>query len=308
MTAVVFWLGVVILLNAWLSDATRIREQKFSGAAETPQDELDLVPKETSSYPLRPLVDMLVAPMTKEAFQISTAGHRVVRRRTSSLDRKLQPRMGLDWGLQSGKPPEEVRQRLRKLTPDFLWTMNLQIAPLDLPDDSTCEPANINVKLRFKEEPRNEPPGGKMLLESCTYAGKDEPVIRLGEYRWELGENAGEFKDGIWIWGFWDEPLYPYMLFTLDLVKELQCDGYIIPAGPLVCQIGHRRRDGGVLLGRGKVDQNVNTRMADFIDLRDYGFDQDGVDVKVQCGIITAMDTYAITPKAIIRVPWKEEP
>jgi hypothetical protein len=55
-------------------------------------------------------------------------------------------------------------------------------------------------------------------------------------------------KDGLWVWGLFKEPLYPFLLFQLE-VRDIplasagiaEGDKRIIPAGKLYAKVAHRR-------------------------------------------------------------------
>ena len=57
-------------------------------------------------------------------------------------------------------------------------------------------------------------------------------------------QDPNERKAGLWIWGLFEEPLYPYMLLSFDVNRvEVREGGYHVPAGKLFgemrCVISH---------------------------------------------------------------------
>ena len=64
-----------------------------------------------------------------------------------------------------------------------------------------------------------EPPQGKLSVDSCLPEGS----LRLGEQpaQWSLSEDPEDRKDSLWIWGLFSDPLYPFLLFQLDLAAPV---------------------------------------------------------------------------------------
>lgn len=73
--------------------------------------------------------------------------------------------------------------------------------------------------------------------------------LAVSNSRWKLSEDPDDPKDGLWIWGLFKEPLYPFMLLQME-TKELalpssSSDGEdnadSIPALKLYARINHVR-------------------------------------------------------------------
>ena len=56
-------------------------------------------------------------------------------------------------------------------------------------------------------------------MDSCLPEGS----LRLGEQpaQWSLSEDPEDRKDSLWIWGLFSDPLYPFLLFQLDLAAPV---------------------------------------------------------------------------------------
>jgi hypothetical protein len=115
------------------------------------------------------------------------------------------------------------------------------------------------VEGSFIEEDGYEPPQGYFQpLTPAATAIHDENVnsssttlststLEIINSRWKLSEDPDDPKDGLWIWGLFKEPLYPYMLLqmeTRELVLSSSKDGLnddSIPPLKLYAQISHIR-------------------------------------------------------------------
>ena len=104
---------------------------------------------------------------------------------------------------------------------------------------------------QFREEEGYEPPQGIFVPQT---AEKDDTVtrrsMRIAQSRWKLSEDPNDRKDGLWVWGLFKEPQYPYMLFSFEtfpiLWNEATQDS--IPSLQLYVQLNHtRNRDTGAV-------------------------------------------------------------
>jgi len=171
---------------------------------------------------------------------------------------------------------------LRALTPDCTWKVKLD---LKAPDSAST--ITVTANLRFAEDQGYEPPQGFVRVESCV----PDETLALGEQkvRWALSEDPEDRKDSLWIWGLFSEPLYPFILFEMELVAPLAFpeEGVAIPAGPLYFQVDHRRKDGQVQLGEGSVTyKQVSEQNADLVGLSQFSYAE-----PVPCGKIRFLDT-----------------
>ena len=109
-----------------------------------------------------------------------------------------------------------------------------------------------------------EPPQGtvSLTLGNTTHAG-----------RWLLSEDPEERKDGLWIWGLFKEPLYPFLLMTMPSEALGLPEG-----GQLYSQIDHKCRpdDDMALLSRGTVAvRRVGRIQADLAGLSESQYNDD---------------------------------
>lgn len=93
----------------------------------------------------------------------------------------------------------------------------------------------------------------------------DGPIVRILSSRWQLSEDPNDRKDGLWIWGLFKEPLYPYMLLRLDTDSIPLSSGDSIKPLQLYAQINHKRDAnlGVVLDGADLKIRQVETIQAD---------------------------------------------
>lgn len=125
-----------------------------------------------------------------------------------------------------------------------------------------------------------------MYVENCVPEGS----LKLGKQkaRWLLSEDPEDRKDSLWIWGLFSEPLYPFILFELELSSKIEiAEGVSIPEGSLFFQVDHRRKDGAVQLGEGKATYKITEKLsADIIGLSDFSYGE-----PIPCGTIRFLDT-----------------
>lgn len=93
----------------------------------------------------------------------------------------------------------------------------------------------VSVTAKFVVDEGYEPPQGVLQIVS------DESGVfaKGGLNRWTLEEDPNERKAGLWIWGLFEEPLYPYLLLSMDVNRlEVAEGGYHIPEGKLYAEVG----------------------------------------------------------------------
>jgi hypothetical protein len=115
------------------------------------------------------------------------------------------------------------------------------------------------VNCRFVEEEGYEPPQG--AVEVVPSSGGNDKLSFSKSY-WKLSEDPNDRKDGLWVWGLFKEPLYPFMLLQIetngmslldsqqgDSTDQDPSDNQIAPM-QLYAQLNHGRdKERGVLLG-----------------------------------------------------------
>jgi hypothetical protein len=128
-------------------------------------------------------------------------------------------------------------------TPFWSGTLFLKISGCD----------DVALRAEFVELSGYEPPQGTIQIDAC-------PAFREGgRTRWLLSEDPDDVRDGLWIWGLFKEPLYPFILFELELDAGCRLpDGSELPGGVYYFQGDHVREDGvGSALSSGKICRRV---------------------------------------------------
>ena len=132
-----------------------------------------------------------------------------------------------------------------------LWRLNFKLKKVGQND------VDFYLRVRFIEQRGYEPPQGKIFIEDDTSG-----VIRVDDNGysgiWTLSEDKDDRKDGLWIWGLFEEPKYPYLYFNMDLYnttilpsgeEEPIFKGEGIPNGRLYMRCSHTRdKNRGVIL------------------------------------------------------------
>ena len=76
------------------------------------------------------------------------------------------------------------------------------------------------ARVRFVEDRNYEPPQGRIFVED-DFNG----LIKVDEKgyagSWTLSEDKDDRKDGLWIWGLFQEPKYPFLYFSLGTFLQL---------------------------------------------------------------------------------------
>ena len=103
----------------------------------------------------------------------------------------------------------------------------------------------------FVEEEGYEPPQGSFVQKIDSAESEGPTRLKLAKSRWQLSEDPNDRKDGLWVWGLFKEPLYPFMLLKLEtesIPLSGSDDDSILPL-QLFAQVDHRRDDAAVILG-----------------------------------------------------------
>lgn len=114
------------------------------------------------------------------------------------------------------------------------------------------------LEAQFIEEDGYEPPQGDLKV--VIKGDYDDRVLNISKSRWQLSEDPDDRKDGLWVWGLFQEPLYPFLLLQLETesVPLAGEDGDTIKPLKLFAQISHKRdKDVGVLLSGAELKVRV---------------------------------------------------
>lgn len=137
------------------------------------------------------------------------------------------------------------------------WRLSFALPALD---------QRATVIAEFADEEGYEPPQGSLLL-VC----EDGATSAAGT--WQLSEDPDDKRDGLWIWGLFEEPLYPFLLVTLD------SEAIGLPAGGrLALRMGHKSRpnEDEQLLSSGSVAARRKENYdADLFGLSSAALDED---------------------------------
>jgi hypothetical protein len=72
----------------------------------------------------------------------------------------------------------------------------------------------FSVTAQFVEETGYEPPQGYLLQ-----VPKASDRLKIISSRWKLSEDPKERKDGLWVWGLFKEPLYPFLILQFETTR-----------------------------------------------------------------------------------------
>jgi len=89
----------------------------------------------------------------------------------------------------------------------------------------------------------SEPPQGDVVQIVPKSSEDGVQYLKVTKGRWQLSEDPEDRKDGLWIWGLFKEPLYPFMLL------QIETDEYSLPGEEgdaiqplkMYAQINHKR-------------------------------------------------------------------
>jgi hypothetical protein len=111
------------------------------------------------------------------------------------------------------------KSKIATLSIKSLWKLNLKLMQNGFKD------VDVELKIRFIPDRNYEPPQGRVYIESDL-----QGIVKVTEKGysgvWSLSEDKNDRKDGLWVWGLFEEPKYPYLYFYLDVF-----DSIILPSG-----------------------------------------------------------------------------
>lgn len=115
------------------------------------------------------------------------------------------------------------------------------------------------VEAQFIEDEGYEPPQGELKV--VTKGDAEGRILKISKSRWQLSEDPEDRKDGLWVWGLFQEPLYPFLLLQLETDPVPLAGGEdsdTIKPLKLYAQINHRRdKDVGVVLSGAELKVRV---------------------------------------------------
>ena len=174
-----------------------------------------------------------------------------------------------------------------KLDDESLWQLFFSLRWQEADGDKMLDRGSCDAVVigSFVEEEGYEPPQGQFIVRQDSSG-----VLQPGAtHRWTLSEDPNDRKDGLWVWGLFKEPLYPFLLLDLATSDLPFSSGFDLPGGTLNVMLDHTRDDSstaavlpGIAKGVGESVALSNGRVA-YRVLRTYNADLAGlsqVDVK----------------------------
>jgi hypothetical protein len=172
-----------------------------------------------------------------------------------SSPRLLPPSKSTTQGTTStrGRPTLfSTASALTTLTEETTWNLRLVLRGAATEREKKVNEI-FTMSARFVEEEGYEPPQG-----SLQQVSKPNDRLRITSSRWILSEDPNDRKDGLWVWGLFKEPLYPFLLLQMETARiplpgsgesgDVADDDAIVPL-KLYAQIRHKReKDVGVIL------------------------------------------------------------
>ncbi|KAL7551429.1 hypothetical protein ACHAWF_014623 [Thalassiosira exigua] len=168
--------------------------------------------------------------------------------------------------------------RKTTLTDETTWRVRLLLNDVTTAKGKKLDGQLFVLEGSFLEEDGYEPPQGSFRTKPKQSAEGEEGApsamtLEVKSSYWKLSEDPDDPKDGLWVWGLFKEPLYPYMLLQME-TEELALpsssgsgedgDGDSIPPLKLYARISHARsNEAGVELQAA----NLNVRVLERVQL-----------------------------------------
>lgn len=159
------------------------------------------------------------------------------------------------------------------LTDETTWRLRLLFNDVVTEKGRKLDGQLFVVEGNFIEEEGYEPPQGFFRPSPRPPGNNDDEdgspasagtALEMTGSRWKLSEDPDDPKDGLWIWGLFKEPLYPYMLLQMETSRLGVPGDDGIPPLKLYAQIGHARsEERGVELRTA----NLNVRVLERVEL-----------------------------------------
>lgn len=142
----------------------------------------------------------------------------------------LQPSYSYSYGKIKIKPSQSIVQcrssspsslLMKKATMDgdTLWRISAKLRK------SGTKSSDIVLRVRFVPDRNYEPPQGRIFIED-DFNGLVQVDDKGYSGVWTLSEDKEDRKDGLWIWGLFEEPKYPFLYFYMDVYNTT-----ILPSG-----------------------------------------------------------------------------
>lgn len=103
------------------------------------------------------------------------------------------------------------------LTEETNWKLRFVMKNVPTVQKNVVKELLFVVDAQFVEEEGYEPPQGTVRqIQMDSESDDDSNKLKIVSSRWQLSEDPEDRKDGLWIWGLFKEPLYPFMLLQLE--------------------------------------------------------------------------------------------
>eukprot|EP00541_Cyclophora_tenuis_P009492 CAMPEP_0116560040 /NCGR_PEP_ID=MMETSP0397-20121206/10748_1 /TAXON_ID=216820 /ORGANISM="Cyclophora tenuis, Strain ECT3854" /LENGTH=212 /DNA_ID=CAMNT_0004085911 /DNA_START=174 /DNA_END=808 /DNA_ORIENTATION=+ len=105
----------------------------------------------------------------------------------------------------------------KSLTDETTWKLRFVLTNVPTRRGQTLEELLLTMDVQFTEDVGYEPPQGTLQqVVDTSNNNNNSTAVVLTKSRWTLSEDPNERKDSLWIWGLFEEPLYPFLLLQLE--------------------------------------------------------------------------------------------
>jgi hypothetical protein len=203
-----------------------------------------------------PISTSITTTLTATTTTTATATTRTSSRTNMKLQMASSPTATLDenttWRLRfslNGVPTKSGRKVGELFVVDVQFILEEGFEPPQgqinqiLASTSASTSGNVSASSDTTENANNDDDDD----ESSTNTNDNVRYLQVKSGRWKLSEDPNDRKDGLWIWGLFEEPLYPFMLLQLE-TEEYNLPNYdsekeddAIKPMTLYAQINHKR-------------------------------------------------------------------
>jgi hypothetical protein len=175
------------------------------------------------------------------------------------------------------------------LTDETVWKLRFVLKGIETEKGKKVDEI-FRIDANFLEEEGYEPPQGRLQQINVG----EQSRLRLQNSFWQLSEDPNDRKDGLWIWGLFKEPLYPFLLLKLEteaIPLEDGDDDDMIKPLQLFAQINHRRdSELGVLLEA----SDLTVRQVETIKADPFGAAKVDVYEELKVGTLSVQPAIAV--------------
>ncbi|CAM9173402.1 unnamed protein product [Ectocarpus sp. 6 AP-2014] len=211
----------------------------------------------------------------------SAAMHRS-RRTSGVLTRQATSEDGEEAAVPAKREPwwedERRTQGVPTLSGSTQWRMLLSLKDPTLGGEAG-DTTEVAVRVRFDEERDFEPPQGSLeVIEDNPYFTQ-----QAGKARWTLSEAEDTRGAGLWVWGLFKDPLYPFLLLQVNNLEIPLKGGAKIAPGRLYVKVDHRRDDE---LGPTLKSGTVGVKIVERVRVDPLGMAEADITNVVPCGSV----------------------